>query len=67
MTNTDKLRELRTAYGLTNQKIADMLGVKYKTVVTWFMRPDSPSYRACPDIAVIALQCLTKHKKRIKQ
>lgn len=65
MNNADQLRELKTLYGLTSQKVADILLVSKKAVDSWLVSSDSPNYRPMDDSRLDHLKCKLKTRKKV--
>ena len=66
MNNATKLREYKRLYGLNSQKVAIILGAKLKTVNSWLLSPDSPSYRPMPDYRLDHLKLKLRNRKKVK-
>ncbi len=66
MTNVELLREYKRVYGLTSQKVADVLEVSVRTVSSWLAKPESTNYRVLKDSQIKYLKlALRGRKKRV--
>lgn len=50
MTVGERIKQIRKVKGLTQQKLADMLGLKQNTIATYEMNKTTPSDRTIQDI-----------------
>ena len=66
MSNSDTLRELKADYGITTQKVADIMGVSLKAVNSWLLPPGSKSHRNMTDSRLDHLKSKLSRMKRVK-
>lgn len=64
MNNNDALLSLSKEHGLSIKEIAQLIDTPYGTVKNWTRGKESPSYRAMPNHALIAVRYCIESKLR---
>ena len=64
MKNVDRLREYKATYGLTNEKVAQLLDVSIRTVKSWLARQGSTNNRPMSDGRLNHLKLRCRDRKR---